>query len=303
MTSQQIEYFLSAAKNLSFTKVAEEFFTSQPTVSRQIAFLEEELGFPLFRRESKQLRLTPGGVIMLSEFAGQKDSLQAAIRRVEHLREGFEGRLSVAYLSGLNTDRYVYPPTIAFIKQYPHVRVCMGCGSFGSLRQRLESGAYDIIFTAHFELPALSKSVSQLAYRCGTALITSSEHPLAAKTALVPADLHGQTLILLTESESQGQEKRALKLLSSGIGCTEEDFSRMSIRTVDTLETKEFLIRSGIGIGITGECMNTAFDSRFARFSLEAESLELHAVWLQGNLNPAIALYTQVLRQELKLNE
>ena len=35
MTSQQIQYFLSAAKHLSFTKAAEEFYTSQPTISRQ----------------------------------------------------------------------------------------------------------------------------------------------------------------------------------------------------------------------------------------------------------------------------
>ena len=93
MTSQQIQYFLSAAKHLSFTKAAEEFYTSQPTISRQIAALEEELGFELFYREGKQLRLTSGGLVMLSEFNQQQQSLQSAIQRVEQIESGFEGEL------------------------------------------------------------------------------------------------------------------------------------------------------------------------------------------------------------------
>ena len=297
MTSQQIQYFLSAAKSLSFTKAAEEFFTSQPTVSRQIAGLEAELGFPLFHREGKQLRLTPGGLVMLSEFAEREASLQAAVQRVEQLRKGFQGSLSIAYLSGLDTDHYVYPPTMVFISQYPNVRVSIDCGSYGSLRQRLESGEYDVIFTYHYELPSIPKSLSQYVYRCGTALVTSSHHPLARKKKLVPSDLHGQTLILPTESESQGRVRDVLDLLSQSVGCTQEDFSRMTIRTVDTLETKEFLVRSGVGISVTGNCMDLAYDSRYTLFPLPDQFFELHAVWLQNNLNPAIALYMQVLKQ------
>jgi DNA-binding transcriptional LysR family regulator len=48
MTDYQIDYFLSAAKHRNFTRAAEEHFTSQPTVSRQVALLEEELGVTLF---------------------------------------------------------------------------------------------------------------------------------------------------------------------------------------------------------------------------------------------------------------
>ena len=58
MTTQQIEMFLSLANHLNFTKTAKEFFTTQPTVSRQISLLEEEMGFPLFVRNRKEVRLT-----------------------------------------------------------------------------------------------------------------------------------------------------------------------------------------------------------------------------------------------------
>lgn len=297
MTSQQIQYFLCAARHLSFTKAAEEFYTSQPTVSRQIAALEEELGFVLFYREGKQLRLTSGGLVMLSEFTQQQAALQIAIQRVEQIQGGFEGNLNIAYLTSLDTDYYVYPPTMVFSTRHPKVVVNMDSGSFGTLRQRLESGEYDIIFTYDFELPFIPDSLSQYVYRCGCSLITSSRHPLAAKTNLTPSDFHGQTLILPASFDSRDRLLDMQKLLLRGFGCTEEDFARINIRMVDTLETKQFLVRSGVGVGITGNCMDYAYDSRYTLFSLPGETMELHAVWRKDNLNPAIPLYLQVLSE------
>lgn len=295
MTTQQIQYFLSAARYLSFTKTAEEFFTSQPTISRQIAALEEELGFALFYRDGKQLRLTSGGLIMLAEFDQQQAALQSAVQRVEQLQSGFEGRLNIAYLTGLDTDRYVYPPSMEFSGLHPNVVVNMDCGSFSTLRQRLESGEYDIIFTYSFELPSIPDSLSRPAYRCGSALITSSRHPLASRTKLSPKDFYDQTLILPAVFDSRDRMADMQQLLLRGFGCTEADFARINIRTVDTLETKQFLVRSGVGIGITGTCMDYAYDNRYTLFPLRNENMEIHAVWRKSNLNPAIPLFLQVL--------
>ena len=297
MTSQQIQYFLSAARSLSFTRAAEEHFTSQPTISRQISALEEELSFPLFYREGKQLRLTPGGLVMLSEFTQQEAALKSAIQRVEQIQSGFEGNLNIAYLSGLDSDYYVYPPTMVFSSHHPNVSVNMDCGSFAALRQRLESGEYDIIFTYHFELPFIPDHLSQFVYRCGCSLIASSRHSLAEKTALLPADLQGQTLILPGNFDSQDRMLDMQHLLLRGLNCTEEDFRHINIRMVDTLETKQFLVRSGAGIGITGNCMDYVYDNRYTLFPLPNETLEIHAVWRRDNLNPAIPLYLQVLSE------
>ena len=137
MTSQQIQYFLSAAKHLNFTKAAEEFFTSQPTVSRQVAMLEEELGFPLFHRHGKNLRLTPGGLIMLTEFTQQQTAVQNAIQRVAQINNGFEGSLKIGFLSSFDTDYYVYPPSLIFSSRFPNITLTMEGTSFAPLRQRL----------------------------------------------------------------------------------------------------------------------------------------------------------------------
>ena len=61
MRISQLEFFVSAAKNRSFSKAAKECFTVQSAVSQQITALEDELGFLLFERTSKGIELTPAG--------------------------------------------------------------------------------------------------------------------------------------------------------------------------------------------------------------------------------------------------
>lgn len=297
MTTQQIKYFISAAKNLSFTKTAEEYYTSQPTVSRQIAELETELGFPLFYRESKQLRLTSGGLIMLAEFSQQTDALHAAIQRVAQIQSGEQGHLSIAYLTDMDTDYYVYPPTFVFSSLYPGISVSMDSGSFNALRSRLASGEYDLIFTYHFELPFMADTLNQYVYRCGCSLIASSQHPLASKNTLSSKDLCGQTLILPSPMDSPDRRRDMKALLTRNYGITEDDFESITIRPSDTLETKQFLVRSNVGFSITGNCMDYTYDSRYVLFPMPNETMEIHAVWRQDNLNPAIPLYLQVLSE------
>ena len=58
-------------------------------------------------------------------------------------------------------------------------------------------------------------------------------------------------------------------------GCTEEDIRHIKTRAVDTLETKQFLVRSGAGAGITGNCMDYAYDTRYTLFPLPGETMEM----------------------------
>lgn len=297
MTSQQIQYFLSAAKHMNFTKTAEEFFTSQPTVSRQVAMLEEELGFPLFYRSGKNLRLTPGGMVMMAEFTQQQTAIQSAIQRVSQINSGFEGTLRIGFLSSFDTDYYVYPPSLLFSSRFPNVKLTMEGASFAPLRQRLYSGEYDFIFTYDFELPYLQNAKNQTVYKTGCSLVASPQHPLAGKTQLTAADLRGQTLIQPLSHHVEGWAVAIYEMLARGFGCTPDDFNSITVRIADTLETKQFLIRAGAGIGITGNCANYAYDNRYTLFPVPHETLGIVAVWHEDNFNPAIPLYLQALSE------
>ena len=72
MTLLQLKYFISVAETGNFTHSARQAYTSQPTISRQIQMLEDELGYALFNRNSKPLRLTKPGQIL---YDGVKEAL------------------------------------------------------------------------------------------------------------------------------------------------------------------------------------------------------------------------------------
>lgn len=75
---RNIQYFISSAKHLSFSKAADENYTSQPTVSRQIGQIEAELGVNLFIRKTRALELTPAGEQLLSYCTEILDMMEAA---------------------------------------------------------------------------------------------------------------------------------------------------------------------------------------------------------------------------------
>lgn len=93
MDLRVLHYFLTVAKEQSFTKAAEQLHITQPTLSRQLATLEEELETPLFKRGGHHITLTEEGILLkrraleiidleerlLDEFKGNKELIEGTI--------------------------------------------------------------------------------------------------------------------------------------------------------------------------------------------------------------------------------
>ena len=79
MSFRRIEYFLSVAKHLNFTKAARECYVAQAAISQQIKQFEEELGFKLFNRGGASVSLTPAGEAELQQFIQNYNELSQAV--------------------------------------------------------------------------------------------------------------------------------------------------------------------------------------------------------------------------------
>jgi DNA-binding transcriptional LysR family regulator len=287
MNSYQIEYFLNAAKHLNFTKAAEELHTSQPTVSRQIALLEEELGIPLFVRDKGTVRLTVGGAIMFQEFRKIKKDLNAAVGSVTQVSKGLEGKISIGYLSGLNTDIFIYPPLSEFSKLYPLIDLKIESATFSVLREKLANGSYDIIYTYSFELAAFENIFYEKVYEVTPMFVISKSHPLAMKNRCVFSDLGEQTFLLPSPEESPG---RAAEMLSI---CGSLGIKNIFIKSMDTIESMLFGIRYNMGVGFLSSAMDCIFDSRYNCIQIPKNTQDVYiaAVWNANNINSVIPLY------------
>lgn len=83
MTDLQVKFFMELTRTLSFSKTAETFYTTQPTVSRQIKMLEEEWGVKLFDRNKRQVQLTKAGKIMADFFGSHREALMKALQKAK----------------------------------------------------------------------------------------------------------------------------------------------------------------------------------------------------------------------------
>lgn len=112
--------FEAAARNLSFTKAAEELFVTQSAVSRQIQALEEQLGVALFQRRHRALLLTEEGQVL---YRAASEMLERLRRAVEQVSEAAGGKmLSVSTTEGF-ASLWLIPRLAEFRKTCPGVDV------------------------------------------------------------------------------------------------------------------------------------------------------------------------------------
>ena len=106
MNDLQIEYFLTVARNLSFTKTAEELYVTQPAVSRQISFLEKELDSILFDRTNKSTILTDAGQLYFEFFNNYKEGLNDIKLKLKEINQGMKGRLRLGCMEGWDLSEF-----------------------------------------------------------------------------------------------------------------------------------------------------------------------------------------------------
>ena len=143
MELRVLNYFLAVAREENFTKAAKQLHVTQPTLSRQIAQLEEELGVKLFQRSNHNIILTEDGM-MLKRRAQEILTLADRTKR-DFLRKeaNLEGTIAIGSGEFLST-RILTDCMAAFRTQHPLVRYELYSGHGGSVRERLDRGLLDV---------------------------------------------------------------------------------------------------------------------------------------------------------------
>src|ERR1700685_794041 len=96
MSLRQMEYFLTVAKEGSFSRAATELNVTQPGLSQQVIALEAELGAPLFERLGRGVRITAAGRAYLPYAEAAVTARRRGRQAVENVRAGLGGELELA---------------------------------------------------------------------------------------------------------------------------------------------------------------------------------------------------------------
>ena len=175
ITLHQLRLFNSLAKNLSYTRAAEEMHLSQPAMSIQIKRLEESVGLPLVDKVGKKIYLTEAGKELAETTFDVLDRLDSFNVDMLQLDKRIKGPLKIGAIS---TATYFMPHLLGiFLRNYPDVEPNLTITNQATVIQRLEENIDDLVIMGkkpdHLELESEEFLKNPLV------LVTSINHPLA----------------------------------------------------------------------------------------------------------------------------
>ena len=217
MNSLQINCFLEAAKYHSFSKAAEKLYISQPTFSRNIAMLEQELGIRLFHRNSFHgIDLTEAGHIMEEVFSSTRSQILTAMEKAQQVEQNTQLPMTIGLLEGQLLDHILEDILSRFRIEHPNVLVNIKRSDYQGLMNELQRNETDIVYMPEWQF----EDTSSLTVR----FIGTMETVMVIPRRLIPEieqrvhsikEFSRYPFINIRESESQHSRNMLLDLFQS----------------------------------------------------------------------------------------
>ncbi len=143
MELRHLRYFVAVCEALNFTKAATQLRVAQPSLSRQVQDLEDEIGVDLLKRGPRGVSITAEGKLFLVEARDVLKRADESVEKVRALARGEYGELHVGYAPTPTVE--ILPPALAaFQKAYPRVRVLLHDFSQRELIDGLHDGTLEL---------------------------------------------------------------------------------------------------------------------------------------------------------------
>ena len=291
MADRRLQVFYTVARQLSFTKAAEKLHTAQPSLSRQIKDLEEELGVRLLNRTKQQVTLTDEGRSFLAD---AKRLLALAAETVESVRRLHSGEiraLNVGYVSNLFYD--LLPKTLAsFHQSFPTVSVNLFDLSCGEQFRELEDGKLDLGFVGLHE-PIARRGLefrSIASYRTVVAL--PKDDPLTGELTVELKALAPMFFIGMSEASYPGYRNWLVKT------CQGADFTPKVLQDVELERTMIHAVAAGLGVALVPEQLKKFEHENVVFRPLNPTvATEGCVAWRSENPSVALQAYVQIVEQ------
>lgn len=196
MTLQQMEIFITVARYGSFTAAAKKYYMTQPTISRQISLLEDELGYALVDRQEKPLRLTPAGNTVYQSFSEIVPQIYNVKKMGELAAKGQHGHLSIGFTEDLYIEEYFSTLLDDILGTLEGLKLYFTKIPMPDLKEHLLTRQEDIVISLHVSLLDCDEIGVTDLFPIECFILMSKKHPLASRTQLDPEDLIHENIYL-----------------------------------------------------------------------------------------------------------
>jgi LysR family hca operon transcriptional activator len=284
MELRHLRYFVAVAETRSLTLAAKEkLHTSQPSLSRQIRDLEEEVGAQLMTRTARGVELTPSGTAFLDHarsVLSQVDAAAEAARRVAHPAKPC---FAMGFLTG--HELTWMPEALRILRdELPNIDVMISSQSSPLLADGISKGKIDAAFLRREKgLPGVA---FRLLVKEPLMVILPSDHHLAALKTISPRDLVGEPFVAVSKTAPVLRKIIDNYLKRSGVNIT-------PAHEADHVTMGMSLIVSARGVGLLpAYAQNFLFSSVTSRpLKGVAPTVDLVLGYRKSNQSPILKLF------------
>ena len=203
MEIRVLKYFLMTAREENITKAAALLHLTQPTLSRQLIQLEEELGVTLFHRNRHRIVLTEDGMLLRRRAEEIVSLAEKTKEDFRHRQEHLAGTISIG--SGeLKSSHFLTRLITNFQKENPLVTFTIYSGNSDNIKERIERGLLDVgLLQEPVDIARYSFVRTPVREQWG--ILVREDSPLAVRSSVSPEDLAGVPLILPSRENVQNE--------------------------------------------------------------------------------------------------
>lgn len=247
MNLNQLYYFRTLAKHEHYTNAASELHISQPSLSRAISSLENELGIYLFEKEGRNVRLTKSGkryLEFVNSALAELDAGKAQIRKEQSMSDGY---INIGLISSIENDSF--PDWVRSFEASFHKKVFFSCknGTSLELADGLNRDSFDLIFCTAIPREPLIRFVPVLEQ--SLVFVCAPDHRLACRESVHISELEQEAMIPYTHT-SKMQEIISSIFQNAGV----------NVRIVSEAEEDRTilgLIQAGLGSSVMAYSSST----------------------------------------------
>lgn len=270
MELRVLRYFLAVAKEESITSAAQSLNVTQPTLSKQLMELEDELGKKLFLRGNRKITLTEDGLFLRKR---AQEIIDLADKTISDFNNDYDDIRGNVYIGGGETDamRFIAKTVKELQKEYPNIRYHLFSGNADDVTERLDKGLLD--FGILIEPANMEKyDYIKLPVNDVWGLLMKKDCELAQKKMICAEDLKG--IPILTSRQTLVQN-----VISGWSG---QDFQTFNIvATYNLVYNASLMVDEGVGYALClDKLINTTGNSNLCFRPLEPRlEAHLNIVW------------------------
>jgi DNA-binding transcriptional LysR family regulator len=291
MELRHLRYFVAVADMENVSRAALKLHVSQPGLSRQVRDLEDEIGFQLFERGAKSLRLTEAGKVFLVEARAVLARAEEAVKKARLVAGSVSGELHVGYAPSLTVE--ILPRALRkFQETFPKVRVLLHDLSTEEMLSQLGSGALQVaLMPRACKIPA-GMGFEELA-RYPMCVMVSPKHPFAKKKKITLQEIVEEPLIGYTRKDYPDYHEAMEKIFAP------TGKAARIVEEHDGVNSIIAAVESGRGFALAPSCIACMVGPRLKLLPIEAGTspIPVMAVWRTKEVSDLVAKFVAAARR------